>query len=166
MYWWLVLHPLYCEHQKMKSCNRSPCCFPACAMVSCAWTLSDVKHHPVTGTTPRQGRGHRGNEQSSTLAVFGSGAVTLPTAASWQFNPTQGGLWEDKDQSCSIWCNMASTRGSIWVYKVKINYLPSNQGKNSLSIPAVWKHWGEEWTLPTYKIFHIEDVFLPGPFCG
>lgn len=40
----------------MKSCNRSPCSFTACALGSCTLIPSDVKHHPVTGTT------HRGRE--------------------------------------------------------------------------------------------------------
>lgn len=62
----------------MKNCNRSPCSLTACAMVSCTFTLSDVKHHPVTGITPRQGRDHKWNEQSSTLSMFGSEAVTCP----------------------------------------------------------------------------------------
>lgn len=136
----------------MKSCNRSPCSFTACAMVSCTWILSDAKHHPVIGITPRQGMDHKWNEQGSTLAMFGSEAVPLLTAASWQFNPTQGGLL--KDQSCSIWCNVASTRGSTWDYKVKTNYLPGNQEKEFFLIhPSCMKAGGRRMAS-----FHIKII--------
>lgn len=106
MYWWLVLHPLYPEHQKMKSCNRSPCSFPACAVVSCAWTLSDVKHHPVTGITPRQGRDHMWNEQSSTLAMLGMPSCRCPLQPAGNLIQHKVDFWKTKTKAAlsdAIW---------------------------------------------------------------
>lgn len=62
IYWWLVLYPLYPEHQKMNECNRSFFSFTTCDIVSCTLKFSDVKHHPVDGIMPRQGSDCKSSE--------------------------------------------------------------------------------------------------------